>query len=73
MAINEAIIIADLFSGLILEVNKVAVDFFKLSADSLVGSYHGDYYFPAEKKRYEEFWFLRRICGLSARGRPVTH
>lgn len=55
-SINEPIIIVDSFSGIILEANNHALDFFKFVHGGIVGTHHGDFYDGKERDNYIEFF-----------------
>ncbi|WP_319589232.1 response regulator [uncultured Desulfobulbus sp.] len=58
--IKDAILIVDIYSGLILEANDKAVDLFKVRMTRLIGEKHTDFFSSDEKLRYEQF-FKKRI------------
>ena len=58
--IKDAILIVDIYSGLILEANEKAVDVFKVSMNKLIGEKHTKFFSYDEKLRYEQF-FEKRI------------
>jgi len=54
--IKDAILIVDIYSGLILEANEKAVEIFKVGMNKLIGEKHTKFFSSDEKLRYEQFF-----------------
>jgi PAS domain S-box-containing protein len=55
-SINEAILIVDVESGIVLEANTIAIELFKSAINTIIGANHFDFFDHSERQQYEEFF-----------------
>lgn len=61
-AVDEAILIVETISGVILEANNIAIELFGVNIENILDNYHGVFIHEENRKQYEQF-FNGKITG----------